>query len=69
MTHNAVIPSISALMESLKAIDLCLTRPFHGPNIIEKLKHIRKIVFKVPDGQGRQFRVQETLKDRLLHTV
>lgn len=34
MTHNAVVPTIHAFLESLKAIELCLNRPFHGPSMI-----------------------------------
>lgn len=51
MTHNAVVPKIPAFLESLKAIELCLNRPFHRPSIINRLKDLKKIVFKAPDGK------------------
>lgn len=69
MTHNAVTPTIPALMESMRAIDLCLNRPFHGPSIIEKLKKTNKIIFKVPDGSGKQIKIQEEISKSLRYII
>lgn len=57
MTHNTVVPTIPSFLESLKAIELCLNRPFHAPSIVNKLKDLKKNLFNVPDGNGRRIRV------------
>lgn len=69
MTHNALVPVIPASMESCKAIELCLTKPFHGPNILKKLQNPDKIIFKVPDGYGKQIRIQENIIPPLQHIM
>lgn len=62
-------PNYTFIPGKLKAIELCLNRPFHGPSIVNKLKDLKKNLFKVPDGNGRQIRVQEEIIPPLQHII